>query len=122
MNVVVALPVAESERNIGLAEDDGARILEARHGEGVFLSDEIFERGYAPGGRQSGDIVRFLDRDRDAKERPPLAAREGRIRLPRRFPSAREIAHRHGVEIPVESLDSRDELVRQLESRDLLLR
>ena len=48
VNVVVALPVAEAEGHIGLAEDDGAGVLEARDRERVFLGDEILERRVCP--------------------------------------------------------------------------
>ena len=121
VNVVVALPVAQDEGHVGFAEDDGPGALEARDRERVLFRDKIPGGGYAPGGRQSGDVIRFLDRDGHAEERPALAARQGRIGLPGRFAGAREVTHRHGVEIPVEALDSGDELVGQLESRDLLL-
>src|ERR1700722_6881264 len=53
VNVVVALPVAKDQGHIGLAKNDSAGGLKARHGERVFLSDEILERGCAPGRRQS---------------------------------------------------------------------
>jgi hypothetical protein len=98
-----------------------APALKARHRERVFLRDEILERGCAPGRRQSGDVIGFLDRHGHAEQWPALAARQGRIRLPRRFPGAREVAHRHGVEIAIKSLNPGDELVGQFKRRDLLL-
>ncbi len=122
VDVVVALPVAEAERHIGLAENDGAGALEARHRERVFLGDEILERRDAPGGRQSGDVEGFLDRHRHAEERPALAPRQCGVRFLSRLPGAREIAHRHSVEIAVKSLDPGDELVGQLERGDLSVR
>jgi hypothetical protein len=111
VDVVVALPVAEAARHIGLAENDCARRLEAAHGKRVFPRDEVLGRGYAPGRRQSGDVIGFLDRDRHAEQRPTLAARERRIRLSRRLAGAGEIAHRHGVQVAVERLDPVDELI-----------
>src|SRR5580704_5842305 len=45
VNVIVALPVAEAEWHVGLAKNDSAGALKACHGERVFLSDEILERG-----------------------------------------------------------------------------
>ena len=118
---VVALRVAEAERHIGLAENDCARRLEAAHGKRVFRRDEVLGRRYAPGRRQSGNVVGFLDRDGHAEQRQALAARQRRIGLPRRLASAGEIPHRHGVQIAVEPLDPVDELIGQFERRNLPL-
>src|SRR5271166_6737943 len=110
VDVVVALPVAEAERHIGLAENDCARRLEAAHGKRVFRRDEVLGRGYAPGRWQSGNVVGFLDRDGHAEQRQALAARKRRVRLLRRLAGAGEIAHRYGVQVAVESLDPGYEL------------
>ena len=121
IDFVVALPVAEAERHIGLAENDCAGRLEAAHGERVFLRDEVLERGDAPGRRQPGDVVGFLDRDGHAEQRQALAARQCGIRLLRRSAGAGEIAHRHGVQVAVERLDPRNELIGQFERGNLPL-
>ncbi len=121
VNGVVALPVAEAEGHIGLAENDGAGRLEAGHGERVFLGHEVLESRHAPGRRQSGDVVGFLDRDGHAEQRHALAARQRLVRFPRRLAGAGEIPHRHGVQVVVERLDPGDEPIGQFECGNLPL-
>src|SRR3974390_3253333 len=61
IDVVEALPVAETRRNIGLADDDCSGGLEPLHGKRVGIGAPVPESRVAPGRRQSGDIELFLD-------------------------------------------------------------
>src|SRR5205085_2450337 len=93
VDVVIALPVAEPERHVGLAKDDAARVLDACDRQGVFLRDEILLRHKPPGRRQASDVVGFLDGEGQAEQRPVFAARERSVRSTRRLERAVEIAY-----------------------------
>ena len=82
VDVVVALPVAQHQRHIGLAEDDGARVLHAGDDQRVFFRHEALELRDTPGRRQSGDIEGFLHRHRDAEQSHAFRRAIGRYRLP----------------------------------------
>ena len=80
VNVIVALRVGEHVRHVGLAEHDGAGMQQAIDQERVAGGDVVLPQRIAEGGRQAGDIERFLDRHRNAVQRSPaLAAGEGGI-------------------------------------------
>ena len=80
VDLVVALPVAERERHVGLAEDDAAGVLDARNRERVFLRLEILLRRDTPGRRRPATLKDSLIVIGDAEQR----ARARRARGPRR--------------------------------------
>ena len=106
VDVVVALPVGERDRHVGLAEDDAARVLHPRDRQRVFRRPEILLRRKAPGGRQPRDVVGFLHRHRQAEQRPCLAARQRRIGGARGIQAAVEIANADRVDFRIVALDA----------------
>src|SRR6266568_2911779 len=74
MDVVVALEIPQADRDIGLADDDGARRLQPRDDEGIFRRLEVFEMRKAPGRRQAGDVEGFFQGHGNAEQRLPRAA------------------------------------------------
>ncbi|MNL03888.1 hypothetical protein D3C87_1244370 [compost metagenome] len=71
---VVALPVAQAQRHIGLAEQDGALGAQALHHHGIALGTMIGARRAAAGGGPAGHVERFLDRERHTVQRPKCGA------------------------------------------------
>jgi hypothetical protein len=122
VDLVIALPVAEPERHIGLAEDDAAGVLDPRDRQRVFGRLEILLRGKAPGRRQAGDVVGFLHGQGDAEQRLALATRERSIGGARRSKRAIEVAHADRVDLAVVALDAADRILRQFDGRNLLRR
>ena len=119
VDVVVGLPIAQHQRNIGLAEDDGARILQARDDQGVFLRHEALELRVAPSRRQSGNIEGFFHRHRDAKQCARSAARQRDIGRLGRLARAFEVSGDDGIDAPVRRLDARDRAIRELQRGNL---
>ncbi len=120
VDLVVALPVAEAERHIGLAENDAAGVLDAGDRQRVLGGNEILLRRKAPGRRQPGDVVGFLHRQRHAEQRLALAARQRGIGCARGVERAIEIAHADRVDLAVMPLDAVDRMLRQLDRGNLL--
>jgi hypothetical protein len=118
MDRVVALPIHQHGRNIGLAEDDGTRRLQPRDRHRVKRDAVAFRAGKAPGGDEAGDVEALLHRHRDAEQRPVLAAREHRVRRGGSDARAIEIPHHHGVQLPIQRRDAGDGLVGQLDGGD----
>jgi hypothetical protein len=83
---------------------------------------EILLRRKAPGGRQSRDIIGFLDRQGDAEQRPGLAARKRGIGGAGGFEAAAKIANANRVDLAVVTLDAADRVLRQLHGGDFLRR
>ena len=77
------------------------------------------ERRYAPGRRQAGDVEGFLDHHRHAEQRPSLAARQRRVGRLGGLAGAVEVAHHDGVELLIERLDARDDVVGELDGGNL---
>jgi hypothetical protein len=115
VDVVVALPVGEHQRHVGLAKDDGAGALEAGDREGVLLRHKALGRHDAPGRRQAGDIEGFLDRDRQAEQRAALAAAERGVSRLRRLTGAVEIVHHDRIDFWIERLDAGDDVIGKLD-------
>src|SRR5215470_1004364 len=72
IDFVVALPVAQLQRYVRLAENESARGLEANDCDGVLRRRKVLELRNAPGRGQPGNVEGFLYSHRDAEERPPL--------------------------------------------------
>src|SRR5215831_4920090 len=53
VDVVVALPVPEPERNVGLAQNDCARGFHPGNGQGIFSCCKVLLLDEAPGRRQA---------------------------------------------------------------------
>ena len=80
---VVALPVTEHDRHVGLADDDGACRFETLDGNRRAGALHVLERRQAPGVRRALIGECLLDRDRHAVEGPPrLALSQRFVRLP----------------------------------------
>src|SRR5665213_4488768 len=62
VDVVVALPVGERDRNVGLAHDDRAGGFASLYRAGVFRGAVVLFLGVAPGADQAGDVVGFFHR------------------------------------------------------------
>ncbi len=71
-------PLADLGR-VGLADHDRPRLAQAPHDLGVALGGRAGPTTAEPG-RVSGEVDVFLDRDRDAKERRPLALGDPAVR------------------------------------------
>ena len=67
---IVALPVGEAHRHVGLAEHHRARRGEALHGQRVLVGGAVALLLIAPGGRQAGEVEALLHRHRHAEQRP----------------------------------------------------
>ena len=80
----------------------------------VFRRHKVLELWDAPGRRQSGDIERFPDHDRDAKQRSLLAAGKPGIGSLRRLPRARKIADNDCIDAGVQRFNARDCVIREL--------
>ena len=115
VDLVVALPVFEHQRHVGLAENDGPGGLEPPHHERVETRLPIPELWIAPGRRQAGDVERLLDGHRQAEQWPGFAARQSVVGILGRLPRPLEIAHDDGVDRLVLSLDARDREIGQLD-------
>jgi hypothetical protein len=115
VNVVEALPVGEHQRHIGLAENDSAGALEPGDRECVLLRHKALGRHYAPGRRQAGDVERFLDGDRYAKQRTVLTAAERGVGSLGGLAGAVEVAHHDGVDFLIERLDAGDDVIGELD-------
>ncbi len=122
VDLVVALPVAEPDRHVGLAEDHAARGPGAGNRQRVFARREILLRRKAPRRRQSRDVVGFLHRQGNAEQRPGLAARAGGIGGAGGIEAAFEIADAYRIDPGVVPLDAGNRVLRQLHGRDLLRR
>jgi len=70
-------------------------------------------RGHAPRRGQPGDVVRLLDRHRDAEQRPVLAAGACLVGGARGGPGAVEVRHADRVDGLVVPFDTGDRLVGQ---------
>ena len=116
---VVALHVAGVDRQVGLAEDDGARGAQPRHRHGVLSRHELSELGRPRRRAQSRGLVGVLDRHRQTVKRPAqLAARD--LFVGRRGVAARalEVERDHQIERAVVPLDARRQRVERLAARD----
>ena len=114
VDVVVALEIPQADRDIGLADDDGACRLQPRDHKGVFRRLEIPEMRKAPCRRQAGDVERFLEGHGNAEQRQPLAAAKRGIGGACGVSRAIEIANDDRVDPPVQRLDARDRMREQL--------
>ena len=118
---------------VGLPHDDGARLAQPRHLEGVVGRPEPRERQTRPGGRHPGHVVVVLHQHRNAVHRPahravrPLPVERlglrARLRIePRDRVQLRpgDIVRRNAVEIEVDQLPRADPplLKRPLQVRD----
>ena len=115
VDLVIALPVAEPDRHVGLAEDHAAGILDARNRQRVLARNKILLRWIAPGRRQACDIVGLLHSHRDAEQRPRLATLQCRVSGARRLQAAIEIAHANRVDLAVVTFDAVDRILRKFE-------
>ena len=111
---VVALPVAERQRHIGLAKDHGARLFQAGDDQGVLLWPKILELRIAPSRRQTGDVEGLLHRHRNSEQCAFVAARERDVGRLGRLARALEVADDDRVDPAIDRLDSGDRLLQQL--------
>ena len=119
VDVVVGLPVAQHQRHIGLAEDDGAGFLQTRDGQSVFLRREAFELGVAPRRGQSGNVEGFFHCDRDAEQCARLSAQQSDVRRPGCVARALEIVDNDRIDAPVHRLDASDHMIHKLQRGNL---
>ncbi len=119
VDVVVALPIGERERNVGLAEDDGAGGLQARNRESILLGPEVLGCRKAPRGGQAGDVIGFLDGHRHAQQRTALALRQRRVGRLGSSPRPVEVPHHDRVDRLVARLDPRNGSLQQFDGRHL---
>ena len=122
VDLVVALPVAEPERHVGLAEDHAAGGLDPGYRQRVFRRHEILLRRIAPSRGQSRDVVGFLDGYGNAKQRAGFAAGASRVGGAGGFQAAVEIANANRVDLAVVTLDAADRILRQFDGREFLCR
>ena len=73
----------------------------------------------APRGRKPGDVERLLHRQRNAEQRPPLAACERFVGGTRLLACAVEVTHDDRVDRLVAAFDARDGRVAELERAHL---
>jgi hypothetical protein len=117
---VVTLPVAGPERHVGLAQDHGTSLTQARHHHGVARRDMTGQRRGSRRRPHTGDLVRVLDGARHAVERPPpLAPGACFVRRPR--PGERSVRGQcdDGVEPRVVPLDAVERARGQLYGGDV---
>ena len=102
---VVALPVGQHQRHVGLAEQHHAGVEQPIHGQGVAGGDAVAQRADAPGGGQAGDVEALLDGHRHAEQgrAAVVAMSPGRGRA---FAGAVEVAHDDGVDARIEAFDA----------------
>ena len=118
---IVALPVGEQDRHVGLAEEIDAGLLQALDGKRARLCDVVLVLGKAPGRRRTRYLVALLDRHRHAVQRTPdLTAGQRRIGIPRALASALGIHPDHGIELGIVLLDAREKVLQHLDGRRLL--
>ncbi len=111
---IVALPVGEERRHVGLAENHRPGRLQPPNHHGVLVGRPALESLHAPGGRQAGDVERLLDGHRHAEQRRALAARQPGVGLRGGGERPVEVAHHHGVDRRVHRLDPLDRRPRQI--------
>ena len=119
VDLVIALPVGESDRHVGLAEDHAAGGFDAGNRQRVLRRREILLRRKAPGRGQPRDVVGFLHREGNAEQRPCLATRERCVGGASGIEAALEIANANRVDLGVVTLDAANRILRQLHGRDL---
>ena len=122
VDLVVALPVGEVQRHVGLAEQGDAGIDHALRHQRVLLGDVVLEGGIAPGRGQARDVERLLDGHRHAVQRPQLLPRLDRL-VGRPGPLARalDVGGDDGVELGIVGFDPLEIEVQKFEAADLLL-
>ena len=74
VDIVVALPVGEVQRHVGLAEQGDAGIHHALCDQRILCRDRVLEGGIAPGGGEARDVEGFLDGHRHTVQRAPIFA------------------------------------------------
>jgi hypothetical protein len=119
VNVVVALPIPDRDRQIGLADHDSAGGLEPLHRPRVDFCLPVLEFRIAPGRRQAGDAELLLDRHRQSEQRAAVTPRQSGVGVIGRLSRPVEIAHHNGVDLRVERLDAGDGGVEQLAGGNL---
>ena len=119
VDFVIALPVAEPERHVVLAEDDAAGVLDARDRQCVFGRREILLRRNAPGRRQARDIVGFLHRHRQAEQRLFHPARQFGVGGAGSREAALEVADTDRIDLDIVALDAIDGVLGQFDRGDL---
>ncbi len=115
---VEALPVGEQHRDIGLAEDDGARALQALHRKRVLACHVVLEFRHAPGGGPARDVKGLLHRHRQTVQRPALAL--GAVGGARGLPVLVQVHDADSVQRAVVLAHARGVQVEELERADLL--
>ncbi len=118
--LVVGLVVAGPTGDVGLAEHDGAGVLQPRDGRCVLRGDVVGELDRAARRADALDLDRVLDRDREPVERSaPLAAYGLGVGAVRLGPGPIEVERHHRVDGAVQPVDARCEELQQLPARDL---
>jgi hypothetical protein len=79
--------------------------------------DEPLPLRHATRGRETGDVDRLLERDRQPEERCPFSTGGGLVGGSRSLAGAVEVPHDHDVETPIVSLDPTDVEIGQLTRR-----
>ena len=84
---VVGLGVGGALGDVGLGDDDRARLAQPPHDRAVARGDPVARRDDARGRRPALDVDRVLDRHREAEEGSARSARARRVAPPRRRPA-----------------------------------
>ena len=108
VDVIVALPVGETDRHVGFADDHRTGCLQPLDRQRVGGRTPVAAFRISPGRRQAGDIELLLDRHRDTEQRPTrgVAAAQFQVGCRGRVARPLEIAHDNRVDLRVERLDT----------------
>src|ERR1700722_12056957 len=115
---IVALPVRQAHRHIGLAEYHGTGRGQTLDRQRVLGGDVVAILLEAPGAAQAGDVEALLHRHRHAEQRAGTAIAPLLVEHAGTIARAVEVAHHNGIGPVIEPLDAGDIVVEQLEAAD----
>src|SRR5690606_9480920 len=117
---VEGLPIARTSRQVGLAENVGARFAKQRHRVGFLLGYVVPQRLKPTSGGHSRDFERILDSDRQAGEGAERISAGARlVNRPCSGARAIRVHRRHQVVGRIETLDACQIELKQLHRTDL---
>jgi hypothetical protein len=118
---IVALPIGEHQRDVGLAEEHHARLFETLDRERAGVGHVGFERWIAPRGGRASNVVALLDGHGHTMQRSPdLALSERRIGSLGALSRPLAVLPYDRVELRVESIDACQEMLEHLARADFL--
>ncbi len=119
-DLVVALQVAGINRQIGLAEDNGASLAQPRDRPRIFFWNEIFQLRRARRSAHPGGLKGIFDRHRDAVQRTAhLATRERGISGVGLGAGAIAVDRHDAVDRLIKRCDARQKIVERLAAGNL---